>query len=136
MGIALSDYSNLEKVQLASRSLKDLFAKCEKVQLEMELCAGVPATPHMFRGQIRALSEPFKTSVQGIFDPGSTQAMPKADVQGKNAKVTKSAALPVQTVRINAFLLFCPFCIFTLDVGLHYGQCRPRIEILSYKSFQ
>ena len=50
----------------------------------MELCAGVPATPHMNRGRNRGLHGLFKTSVEGIIDRRSAQAVVTSDVEGKN----------------------------------------------------
>ena len=38
-------------------------------QLGIQLCAGFPDTPHMFRGLIRALQGLFKTSYSSKFRP-------------------------------------------------------------------
>ena len=43
--------------------VKDLSAKYENVQFEMELCVKVLEAPHMFRGLIRGLHELYKTFV-------------------------------------------------------------------------
>mgnify|MGYP000742953156 CR=1 FL=1 len=66
-----------------------IFQLCEKVQLEMELCADLPDTPHMNRGQFRGSHRPIKTFVRQNFDQTSDQAVTKLGVQGKNAKVLK-----------------------------------------------
>ena len=57
-------------------------------QFEMELCADLPDTPHMNRGQFRGSHGPFKTFVRQNFDPRSDQDVAKVGVQdqGKNAK--------------------------------------------------
>ena len=55
----------------------------------MELCADLPDTPHMNRGQFRGSHGPFKTFVRQNFDQVSAQAVTKLGVQGKNAKVLK-----------------------------------------------
>ena len=53
----------------------------------MELCADLPDTPHMNRGQFRGSHGPIKTFVRRIFDQASDQAVTKLGVQGKNAKL-------------------------------------------------
>ena len=55
----------------------------------MELCAGIPATARMNRGWIRGLLRLFKTSVEGIIDRGSAQAVVTSDVEGINANRAK-----------------------------------------------
>ena len=55
----------------------------------MELCADLPDTPHMNRGQFRGPHGPFKTFVRQNFDHASDWAVTKLGVQGKNPKVVK-----------------------------------------------
>ena len=46
----------------------------------MELCAEVPATPHMNRGQFRGPHGQIKTSVRQNFDRASDQAVTELGV--------------------------------------------------------
>ena len=66
-------------------------------QFEMQLCADLPDTPHMNRGQFRGPHGQIKTSVRQIFDHVSAQAVTKLGVQGKKSKIGKNVRKSMKT---------------------------------------